>query len=422
MLTNQSSLSPEKAAKSLLSSNFTFYDSVWTAAKNCTGVTGISQRFYWEPTTRANRRNKKFFSAMVDIVASDGHEWVKVCSITERRMIYDMAKAGLVWGSESDESDADHDLDDSDDDEGLLKVAKSLVKASKANRLRYKHPRIRMVLPRITFGSSKDIDRVLRQISAMGITLQTAGDIKPPSPLAESLSQIPVDRLTGFGDILNLDCTILITLVSDMCHAQVAKAEWHHKNVNRQIEVEKEELILSTFLWPIFSSRNLVCTTEAAEKLKEIVNIIGTPSEKQRTDLLMGAADAAKLTREQRLEEFQKLSIYDVPKEWQLPISVVDVDIPATIAKFPRSGEILSKTFSEINRSVFLYGWTSGTTTITTNGVVAREIERVIEADRTHDEDAFGPDIWLFPSPRSLVGTERVRGEKFRLSSQDKIP
>lgn len=359
-------------------------------------------------------------------MAQDGFEWVKVCTLTERRMIYDMAKAGLVWGSDSDESDTeDNGNEADDDDEGLLKVAKSLVKASKANRFRYKYPQIRLVLPRLKFGSSKDIDRLLHQISAMGITLQTAEQIKPPLEIGNCLSQMPADRLTVFGSVLNLDCTILITLVCDMCHAQVEVAKWHHKNVKQQIELEREELILPTFLWPIFSSRQLVCTTQAAEKLKEIVNIIGTPSEKRRANLLMGAQPGTDhLTREQRIEEFQKLSIYDVPKEWQIPISVVNVDIQAAIARFPKSANLLSKSLSEVNLSVFFYGWVSGTgtTTITTNGVATREMERVIEANRENEEDT-GPDIWLFPSPRSLVGIERLRrNEKGRLSVRDRAP
>lgn len=416
MLTSQvseSNPSPEKASQSVRSSNFVFYDSVWRTMKTCKGVTAISQRFYRDPykSGQGNTKGRNFYSALVDIVAQDGLEWVKTYSTEEKRLIYDMAKAGLVWGSDSDDSGIEDISDDADDGEGLLKVAQSLLKASKAsvNRIRYKHPKIRIVLPRIKRGSSKDIDRLLRKITAMGITLQTAEELQPPPMLSDCLNHIPVDRLQGFTDALNLDCTMLITIVSDMSHAQVPKADWHHKNVVRQIELEKEELLLPTTLWPIFSSRQLLCTTVAAEKLEEIVGIIGTETEKMRTKLLMDTS--SELTREQRVSEFQKLSTYEVPKEWQIPISVVNIDIQSAFGSLPKSAEILSKSLSTINTSVFFYGWISGNTTITTNGLAAKEIERVIEANRSSEEE-IGPDIWLFPSPRSLIGKERVRNDK----------
>jgi hypothetical protein len=80
-------------------------------------------------------RSENLVSA-VDIVARNGLEWVKVSTITERRMIFDLAKSGWVEGDTSD------DEDDFDSD-GLLKVVGSLVQVAKSVRMKYRNPTVR---------------------------------------------------------------------------------------------------------------------------------------------------------------------------------------------------------------------------------------------------------------------------------------
>ncbi len=136
----------------------------------------------------------------------------------------------------------------------------------------------------------------------------------------------------------------------------------------------------------------------------EIVEIIGTPTEKQRTALLFDRT----LSTAQILEEFQKLSDYTIQQEWALPIQIMDDDLDTITAKLPSS--VAAKVMEEltpINRSVFGYGWANGFTTISSNAIVAKQIEWVIEQYRTGDE--VGPDIWLSGGGRSLVGKEKER-------------
>ena len=99
-----------------------------------------------------------------------------------------------------------------------------------------------------------------------------------------------------------------------------------------------------------------------------------------------------------------------MPKEWALPIKVVEWSSEEE-ASLPSVAKVVGEKLSAINKSVFLYGWAKGTTTISTNRTVARQIEATIEANRNGDEDLIGPHIWLGPMARSLVGKERGRKE-----------
>ena len=67
----------------------------------------------------------------------------------------------------------------------------------------------------------------------------------------------------------------------------------------------------------------------------------------------------------------------------------------------------MSQILTGINPSVFFYGWKSGYTTITSNRVASREVEKTIEENRVAEE--MGPDVWIAPQSRSLVGREKER-------------
>ena len=106
----------------------------WSTAKRSTGVKTLIS---------IGKRNKvpehlhrQHLVSTVDIIARNDLEWVKVSTITERRMIFDLAKSGWVEGDTSDE-EADFESD------GLLKIVASLVKVAKSVRVRYRNPKIR---------------------------------------------------------------------------------------------------------------------------------------------------------------------------------------------------------------------------------------------------------------------------------------
>lgn len=411
-----------KTKHGLRSSNLSFFDTVWSIAKTRRSVIALGKRYFWlqENSSDSSRKTPSKLNtyrkdmATVDIVSQDGLEWTKVSSITEKRIIWDLTRAGWAGDSSSDEDDEmDQAAADEDDEPGLVKQIEALVKAARVTRIRYRHPTVRLILPRIKASpDSKEVGNVLQQIRDLGVTIQTSEEV--PSqypPISLVVERMALDRFESFSEVLNVDCTILLAFASDLSHGRVQSEDWHNKAISRQIEMESEDQLLPSNLWPACVGREMACTKEAAIRMQEIVDIIGTETEKKRAALLLDANTEVRLTREERLQEFQKLSDYTVPLDWALPIKVVEIDIPSLMSSLPSAAGKVAENLTAINQSVFLYGWASGRTTISSNGTVAKDIETTIEANRV-DEETQGPDIWLSVSSRSLVGKEKERRDR----------
>jgi hypothetical protein len=205
----------------------------------------------------------------------------------------------------------------------------------------------------------------------------------------------------------------LLAIVSDLSHCKdITPSLQHHKAINRQIEIERERPLLPTELWPAMGSRELVCTSEAAKRMREIVETIGTETERERMAVLMGDRPAINTKSASLLDELQKLSDYQVPSELDLPIRVVDAkaatDSENKQAKLPPIAQEVESILSYINASVFMYGWVSGIMTISSNRTVVKQIETMIESQRD-DENLQGPLIWVCDTARSLIGKEKGR-------------
>ena len=406
----------------------------------------FNKRFYWDtPVARpADGSKPRKRSALVDIVAEDGEEWIKVSTITETRLLFEKAKAGWeAAGSDSDSeeeegddmtngcrgrahnapSNNDSDSDIDDDRVELLKMAEDLQRAAKKVRIRYKHPRIRFVLPKIIEGHNPAIDAILADIRATGAAVQCASSHPPLSsymngtthapdyvpngdPLTSIFSRLVIDPLIHLTSTLNIDCTILLALISDLSHSSLSPSPTFHRAIRRQIDLEASERLLPSSLYPAMNGRDLVCTSIAARRMREIVVQIGTPSEKIRAELLLGEGDAGNGKPGEGLRAgFKSASEYDVPDDWKLPIKVVDGAYD--LDHLPAVARKVEAELTEINRSVFLYGWASGWTTVSSNRTVAKAIESIVEADGEEEDE--GPRLWLCPTARSLVGKEKGR-------------
>jgi hypothetical protein len=437
----------------LRSSNLPFYQAVWDIARgSCYGLLALGKRFYWDgqmkdsseketsaPKTASKKgggkqpNKDKRKSVFVDIVADDGEEWVKVSTMSESRLLFEMAKKGWERDSEdecmSDEgSDAPRRRtvlrnfdgsncgeDDDEDELELIKLARDLRKAADATRLRYRHPRLRVVLPKIGEGNVPEIDDILHEMRSYGVkvecqeTLSIAAGAKKPE--LTCLLPRPFKRFTA---TLNVDCTLLLALVSDLSHAkEIVPLPSFHRAILRQIEVEKQQPLLQTELWPAMGDHELVCANEAATRMREIVQLIGTDTEKERTKIMMGDHPYAHLDRQIAIQKFQELSDWQVPTHWQLPIKVIDPQPAITAAriegKLPPVADRVAEGLSDINHSVFMYGWVTGMTTISSNRTIDKQIETTIENNRGTDEDLEGPMVWICDTARSLAGKEKDR-------------
>ncbi|TKA82364.1 hypothetical protein B0A49_00105 [Cryomyces minteri] len=413
--------STEKTQHALVSSNLPHYEALWNTAKRARGLVGFHKRVYWgSENTRPNRLapsgkhpppKNKDHSVQVDIVARDGLEWIKVSTITSKRLLFDIAGQGWERDLDSEEGESDTDARNdgvqSVDDKGgvpLLRTAECLAKASRTIRIRYKYPRVRLVLPRIQPGTTKEIDALLDDIRATGAIVECGSECHDAPALEDVLCDLITDESADVSEVLNIDCTVLIALTSDISHTKVPD-EPRSNMVKDQVKAEKKEKLMPSMLYPVMAGRSLVCTEEAAKRMRELVDQIGTESEKARAAVLMGDCDDGG-EKKKLTAEFQKLSIHPVPPGLQLPIEIVDKDVEG--ACLPEIAAAVAAQLNDINRSVFLYGWASGRSTLSSNRVAARTIERVIE-DYGTDEDQIGPHIWLLPTARSLFTREKNR-------------
>lgn len=325
----------------------------------------------------------------------------------------EMAKQG--WGNDSSDSDLDEEhlrpengSDDDDDGLSLQKMGEKLLKAAQETRVRYRHPRIRFVLPKVHYGKITQVDAIVDGLRKDGITVQCASDVPPAVPIEKALDTMILDELADLSPTLNLDCTILLALISDISHGQVTEQPWFNRAVRRQIEIEAKERLMCETLWPVMDNRSLTCTSPAAKRMREITELIGTETEKARMRILMG--DETTKTQADLIADFQSYSEYPIPATWKLPITVADTDIPSLLQsdELPRVAAAVAEQLSAINQSVFLYGWAHGWSTVTSNRTVSKQIETLVEANRNGEEEV-GPDVWLCPTSRSLVAKERDR-------------
>lgn len=422
----------------------------------------------------------------MDIVCEDGRKWIKVFTKTQRWLMMDLAREGLVdfggAGSDAGSERGDGDRDDEgyagrDEDRGggeergglvrkeegmsrgfsdgdveaveelkLVKMAREFLMAARTTRSgpRHWHPKVFFHLPKIERGVSQDVDVVLRYTEQMGIVVVSADELRSRSEDYSSSLETTFGCLTSspppvaLTSTLNIDCTILIALISDISHfARSSITIPKHydgreakKDILGQLENDANDPLLPNHIYPVLQGKRLVCTSKAVAHLKNIVRIMGSPTETKRSNILFAGPEDRRNGEEVR-GQFRQLSSHDVPADLQLPIEVasfsqqddfpeaqgancsaLDYAIMARMSRLPR--------LSPLNRSVFFYGWMEDVTTISLNRVVSEWLDRAIDnaldeleietesADGKLNEGEFrGPKVLICGRERSLLGTEK---------------
>jgi len=381
----------------------------------------------------------------VDIVAANGLEWTKVSTLTEKRLLFEIAKQGFESYSDfNDPSDTDGSEDDSDRDAGrleLVRMAEDLKAAAKSVRVQFQHPRVRFVLPKLSEGVLGDVDAFIADLRATGAEVQCGTAWQ--SPLRPDTS-VDFDRLmpaldpVPMTDQINIDCTILLALISDISHlpkqqvtATGETSPTYHKAIIRQIETEQSSPLLPTEIYPLLSNRSLECTSHAAQRMREIVQCMGALREQIRADIMLGEGVYQDQSSSDLQGALREHSVHQVPTDILLPIRVVDFDATELLSpavkpfvdgtrcnQFPRSVAARAASLmrlTPINLSVFVYGWRQQMVTLTSNRAVAagllRTINDLLDEDEDgavsgtgHDEMFLGPRICICDVARSLIG------------------
>ena len=374
----------------------------------------------------------------MDLVAEGGKQWIKVSTVTESRLLFDLAKAG--WEQDSEESASDDTSSvladsskvangghahDTEDEIEIVRLAYDLQKAAQATYVEYEHPKVVFVLPRLPpEGASPETSKILTRLKATGAELRCGPVRTSEVPLDDIFRQMILDDTGKLSETLNIDCTILLALVSDLSHCSASDllgrsdASEYHPVIKRQIAGEEDESLLPKTLYPILQGRRLVCTREAARRMQDIVNTMGTTTEAARARIFIGTGmgqnehggkDPSMAHTTITLED---LTIHPAPP-LRLPIDIIDLPHHIILTKLPKAAELVSQNLSLLNKSVFLYGWAENITTITSNRAVAAEIEHTIIELKKRSGDDFthlkGPKVWMCDTARSLVGKEKGR-------------
>jgi len=424
-------ISNEKAYQIAQSSNLPFLEAVWNAAKSTHGLVAIQKRFYYGGATEndAKQTSKAFQSsktkkgksgkALVDVVAREGLEWIKISLVTNNRLLMDKAREGWAESS-SDEEGYDSDRvggsnsDDEDPDGAipLIKMAEDILKAAKEVRIKSQQPTVKFILPRIIIGKDVEVDKLINRLRDKGVIIDCSATCLQARPLANILDNLLPSPIKDFTSTVNIDCTILLALVSDFSHYDVTSEPWFHNALNKQIELEDEQNLLANMLYPALVGRKLVATAEAVKRMQEIVDTIGTPDEKKRTALFVNQTTSTSGDMESdsqdRRNNLATLSKLDVPADLFLPIlTVPDENVEDIMLRLPAAARQVKGILLPINQSVFFHGWMENITTITSNKTVVRKIEAVL--NQYADTEREWPKLWLCPTARSLVGKEKAR-------------
>jgi hypothetical protein len=414
-----SKMDEEKARHYIVSSNLSYYEALWGAAKRSSGLQSFRKYFFWDartPTFNGSARRfslekrpqpKKKAMAIVDIVAGEGMEWIRVSTVSEKRILFDLAKLGWMNDSDSEDEDISDERsnDDEEDDEDQIDVvrnARELARAARANPIRGRPPKVHFVLTRVTPGKTPAIDMIINKIRATGAIVQCGDDIPTSLPIDQVLPQLLIDPSRTLSKTLNIDCTILLALISDISHRPCPILDWYPGEVIAQIKEEAGEHLLPIHLYPAIGSHPMVCTKEAAEQMNVIVHTLATDSEKLRADLLLGQGDKEGQSSEQLVVEWVAISDHKIPSGFTLPIVVKAFDLDTITEGLPKVASKVAAELGTLNKSIFLYGWANALTTLSANRGRARQIETIINEHRLKDGET-GPHIWLCGESRSLI-------------------
>jgi hypothetical protein len=205
----------------------------------------------------------------------------------------------------------------------------------------------------------------------------------------------------------------------------------YHKAITRQIEEEEVHPMLPTDIYPLLTGRALFCTSQAAQRMREIVQCMGTESEKRRAAILLGQDTFDNKSHVELRQLLTRESVHPVPDGIALPVEVVLVDLddvlstskPGHDSRHGFSPSFASQITSMIrltpvNSSVFFYGWKRQSTTITSNRAVAQQLNKAIDdlldqmeltGDQGQDivNEFCGPQLHICEVARSLIGKSR---------------
>ena len=448
--------------------NIASFEAHWNALRRCRGLTkmlcdvsrhaGVKVDCAVCPSGPGNcpkmEHQAKEDCVWLDAVVDDGEEWLRIISTGEKRLLHDMAASGWDWEDEGDEPDGEGDDRGEDDgkrsenpgeeseiDEGempLVRIVKQLVRTARARPHICKIPRVHILLTRIDEGKDPQIDRLLRDVRQLGgqdvaVVVDCANSeflmASPPSDQDALVNLLPRHSASA-ASVANLDTTILIGMVADVCHANVEVQPWFNRIVRAHVADElKSGSNLERHVYPFLRGKKLVTARESAERFWKLVNEMGSQSEIERARLLVpelpgenrpsldavekSSPDASEPRQADPVAEWQRLSKHPTPSDLQLPVIVAekpfDADAELAWGNLPAIARDIAveAKLTDLNAAVFLYGWANGYATVTANNEVKKKIIRALEREIVERKEMMehitDPHIAVVGSGRALA-------------------
>ncbi|KAI1422892.1 hypothetical protein F5Y12DRAFT_576087 [Xylaria sp. FL1777] len=420
------------SAHRISSSNLPYLHAVWNTAKSSKNIVKLRHPVFSGPFKSRilapgirikdimsqggsePKRNQDGRSIRIDIICDGGLSWYKVSTITNRRLLFDMAKEAIYCG-DSDDSESTNSVTQDFADVPLVKLARSLKTIAQGHQIRNLNPTPGLVLPRLFEGEHAEIDTLLKFCRDMGVSILCGNKLPPPPPLSQdSLHEMVPSPTRNITPELNIDTSVLVALASDISHFRVIKQPWFGQSQKDHIDLETSDP-LTPQLCSLLGHHTLVCTREAARSLARICNTMGTASEIARAHLLLTPDNS--LTHKQRVEKFCALSIHgsSIPSCLRLPIRVIEPKIESDDDTRQTCLDVSIQEklniLAQPGRSVFSSGWALGITTITCNVLAVRQLEKILEEIPSLDASKW-PSIWAFSSSRPLVGVPKGSTEQ----------
>ncbi|KAK5996981.1 hypothetical protein PT974_02330 [Cladobotryum mycophilum] len=389
----------------------------WDILKRCRSFAVVDQTF--QGSDKEGRRKE-----VSQLPSGNGREKQQL-----HRTLKEQSKVEVDAGTADDrqrlglgEYELGDDVDPEEwEDMPLAKQIRRLVAAARINRHDYRIPRVRVIMPNLSRGDNTDIDVLLDQLTRLDPSVEvviedSTGDFMrtlPPPDFETAVRNLMGDEMDGLTDTLNMDHTILIDLISDITHSRLEPQPWQAQTTRAQIEEEiKNDGLMARTLYPILQGRSLVCTQEAAEHFHQVLSTVGTPTEKERGRLLVPFDDETRNTPPEAIRSrFAQLSIHPLPHSVQIPIRILPepwtistVQAAISDGRLPHVALDVAKCggFKSSKLSIYMYGWASGVTTVTSNKEVRGQIRTWVETNRRSDEE-LGPVIWRVDVTRNLL-------------------
>lgn len=419
----------------------------WNVLRRCRNLTRLTQSFHAVSDQEVRRmildknlkgteyafllsqnKNERYrqlrmkMQVTVDVVER-GHEWVYIRGSTLRIMQTDLAEAGWDWGEHGKGSVVDMK---EWEECPLAKIVRRLCDAAKLNRKNYIIPQIRVVLPRLNREADEDVAVFLEQLGRLDPDVNVLIEdlstefLRSQPPDADTALSLLVGGYSLDDDLtptLNLDCSCLINMISDITHTKIEAREWQAESTRAMIMEENsaEGGVMAKTLWLILSGRELVCTKEVAEHFHQVLQTVGTPTERQRGHLIVPlTAEDHSLTPEERRSQYCQLSIHPPPSDLQIPITVLATDwfnsnaVTDAISSglLPPVAQAVADEAHEnwlpSKLSVYMQGWSTAIVTVTSERGRGTIIKRIIEENRTNMWER-GPRTYDMRTTRNLL-------------------